>query len=194
MNSDRAPIETQRLKLIPWSAGLASDYVRLMADPAVVRYGFGTPRTESQAILHLGQAIEEWETNGFGSYAITDRESGIIGGYVGVHAPWSFPDISPIMDVGVRVIADWWGTGRGLEAITPIMDIGFEVLNASGLAGVFLPVNKGARDINARLGMTFHSKRIYPGTRMAVEIHVASPDAWSAAKKANEEKYKRARK
>ncbi|WP_433607302.1 GNAT family N-acetyltransferase [Dactylosporangium sp. CA-139114] len=173
---------TRRLVLTPWTAELAKDFVALLARPELVRFGYGRPPTPSMALGRLSEIVLEWETNGFGAYAIRERESGVIGGYAGVHVPQTIPELAPLLEVGVRVVAEWWGKALAFEAMVPIMNFAFEVLNAPGVAGVFLPANTAARNMNQALGMSFHSQVVRPGTGMLLEVHRATRDDWQDVK------------
>ncbi|MEU9828092.1 GNAT family N-acetyltransferase [Micromonospora chersina] len=175
-------IKTHRLDLVPWNAELANDFVALVRNPDVIRFGYGTPPTEGAALAQLSEMVQEWETNGFGAYAIRDRETGSVGGYTGVHVPRTLPGLFPALEVGVRVIPEWWKRGVAFEAIAPVIDFGFDVLNAQRLVGVFLPANKGARTVNAGVGMTFRQHALHPRTAMLLEVHEVTRDDWIDAR------------
>jgi [ribosomal protein S5]-alanine N-acetyltransferase len=69
-------IETVRLKLRRFTPNDLNDLCEIRADAAVMRYvGSGKPESIEQVQVSLNNILAHWKKNGFGRWAVIDKES-----------------------------------------------------------------------------------------------------------------------
>jgi len=67
------------------------------------------------------------------------------------------------VDVGYRLVREYWGRGLATEATRPTIDYGFEKLGLKRIIAAALPENVGSIRVMEKLGMHFEKKLIYDG-------------------------------
>ena len=112
MSAVRPVVETERLRLVPWTDAYSDQFADLCVDPAAMRFiSRGRPLPPSVIDQILGRTREMWEQHGFGPWAALEKESG----------RW-------IGRIGLNLLADWPGTDT--------WEVGYELVPAVLGAGV----------------------------------------------------------
>ncbi|MDH1170628.1 GNAT family N-acetyltransferase [Pantoea agglomerans] len=152
--------DTMRLFLRPVTPSDADDLYRIYGDPATNTFNPAGPHPDIQHSREvLSRSISHWESNGFGSWAISlrDNPERIIG--FGGLSIRSFADIT-INNLGYRFSPESWGKGLATEFANYVVCYGFEevklaeisaVVRANHLASQKVLINAGlrhTRDIN----------------------------------------------
>lgn len=75
--------QTERLLLRPWRDDDAAPFAEMNADPEVMRY-FLQPLTPEESRNYLEAFRERMAQNGFGFWAVEERHSGELAGFVGL--------------------------------------------------------------------------------------------------------------
>lgn len=84
------------------------------ADPRVMEY-FPAPLTREESAAFFGHIREEFQTEGFGLYAVERISDGLLLGYTGLHRV-TFDGLCGQIEVIWRLRADAWGNGYAPEA------------------------------------------------------------------------------
>jgi RimJ/RimL family protein N-acetyltransferase len=95
MAAPPSPIETDRLRLVPWSDVYADQFADLCADAEAMRFisrGRPLPRATVDEILR--RTREMWEQYGFGPWAALEKDSSRWVGRIGLNllSDWPFAD------------------------------------------------------------------------------------------------------
>ena len=90
------PAQTSRLVLRAWREDDFDAFAAMNADPRVMEY-FPAPLTREESAAFFGHIREEFQTEGFGLYAVERISDGLLLGYTGLRA-------------------DAWGNGYAPEA------------------------------------------------------------------------------
>ena len=77
-------IETDRLILRSWTSGDLHTFVSMNQDKQVMRY-FPALLTEDETLLFYRKIVAEFDTKGYGLYAVELKSTGEFIGYVGLH-------------------------------------------------------------------------------------------------------------
>lgn len=108
------PAQTSRLVLRAWREDDFDAFAAMNADPRVMEY-FPAPLTREESAAFFGHIREEFQTEGFGLYAVERISDGLLLGYTGLHRV-TFDGLCGQIEIGWRLRADAWGNGYAPEA------------------------------------------------------------------------------
>ena len=103
------PAQTSRLVLRAWREDDFDAFAAMNADPRVMEY-FPAPLTREESATFFGHIHEEFQTEGFGLYAVERISDGLLLGYTGLHRV-TFDGLCGQIEIGWRLRADAWGNG-----------------------------------------------------------------------------------
>jgi RimJ/RimL family protein N-acetyltransferase len=105
---------TERLTLREWRPEDLAGFAALNADARVMEHFPGVLSPErSDAVAD--RLAAQW-ADGFGPWALEQRETGAFIGYVGFVAPTFRAHFTPAIEIGWRIAHDMWGRGYATEA------------------------------------------------------------------------------
>lgn len=181
----QATLHTRRIRLVPLSDEHVEHEVELDADPEVMRYLEGRPRSREEVeVLHARRLAVAHAAPGFGFWA------GFVGGdFVGwwILEPPSRRDQGAVdgqAELGYRLLPRHWRKGLASEGARELIRHGFEDL---GLVRVFaetMAVNTASRATMASVGMehtrTFHLAFTdpLPGTELGEVEYAITRERW----------------
>jgi RimJ/RimL family protein N-acetyltransferase len=144
--------ETARLQLRQWRESDRFPFAQLNADPRVMEYFPATlDRASSDAMVDRCQALIAKQ--GWGFWAVELKEIGEFIGFVGLHRPTAELPFSPCVEVGWRLVYDYWGKGYATEAAKAALKVGFETLELVEIVSFTAVINQRSRAVMERLGM-----------------------------------------
>jgi RimJ/RimL family protein N-acetyltransferase len=149
-------IETPHLMLRPWCADDLEELRRLFADPNV-RAGRHLP--PERIIAMAGSSLRQWQRNGFGPWAVLDKDTGQWIGRMGLDELDDWPDVYKI-EVGWELHRAWWG--KGLAAL----HFGFVEHQLERLISVTAPENAAARRVMEHIGLAYQGLRHWRGVEV----------------------------
>jgi RimJ/RimL family protein N-acetyltransferase len=155
--------ETERLLLREFVESDATDFYVLGSDPQIIRYtgdpGGGFRSVEhAMEILH-SHPMADYRNHGYGRWAVIHKESGRLIGFAGLKYLEELDDI----DLGYRLIPEYWGHGLATESALAVRDYGFEDLSLEEVIGLVHPENVASERILKKLGMEFVGVIQYSG-------------------------------
>src|SRR3954463_9605678 len=106
-------IETERLRLRPFTAADLDDLARLLADPQVMRYmgqEGGQTMTRVEAADTLSKVMARWRERGFGHFAVLLKATQELIGLCGLKLLDNTPELIYVLE------HDHWGQGYAAEA------------------------------------------------------------------------------
>ncbi len=168
-------LRTPRLHLRAWRDSDREPHAALNADPRVMRW-FPAPldRAESDAMIDRMNAHHE--AHGFGLWAVevleSERGPCSCVGFVGIVRPaWPAPfgHVEPLVEVGWRLSADWWGLGIATEAARESVRFGLEEVGLPEIVSFTVPPNLASQAVMQRIGMRYDGVFHHPK---------AKPDDW----------------
>ena len=124
-------------------------------DPVVMRWvGDGTPLPHELCAKWIDISRRNYETKGYGAWAVVERDSNELIGYAGlVHAP---DRTDPEIIYAFREA--WWGRGLATELAPAILRHGLTRCGLPRIIATIDPDNSASLKIVDRCGMTFESE------------------------------------
>lgn len=147
---------TDRLNLRDWKESDLGPFYDLNNDEDVIKYlPKALSREESDGMVHrIMTGIIE---NGFGLWAVEDRESNEFIGLVGLSVPRFEASFTPCVEIGWRIARKFWGKGYATEAARKALEIGFKEYNLEEIVSFTVPDNIRSRKVMERIGMSHKS-------------------------------------
>ena len=99
--------------------------------------------------------IGAWHANGFGMFAVIEKETGQWIGRVG---PWE-PDGWPGHEIGWALVRDRWGRGYAVEGAIAATNWAFDALGWENIIHSIAPDNHASQRVAQKLG----SRKLGPG-------------------------------
>lgn len=154
--SDRPRAEvaaTERLRIRRLDAGDVAFLVRLVNEPAWIRYiGDKHVRSVEDARRYLEQGpLAMYGRFGFGLYAVELRETRAPIGMCGLIRRDALPDV----DLGFAFLPEHWRSGYAFEAATAVMAHGRTAFGLRRIVAVLSRDNDRSRRLLVRLGFRF---------------------------------------
>lgn len=151
--------ETPRLFLRSWVPDDWKRFRPLATDPRVLKYiGAGKPLTDEQIKGRIADWIRLEQERGWILWPVIHREDAALIGFCGF---WD--GFAPDVEIGWRLVPDYWGRGIATEAASVVMEYGFRRWNFPRLISVAQIGNAASIRIMQKLGMQFDQSFIHEG-------------------------------
>ncbi len=151
--------ETERLYLREWVPDDWKRFRPLATDPRVLRYiGHGTPWTDEQIQARIDDWITLGRQRGWILWPVIHRDDAALIGFCGF---WD--GFKPDVEIGWRLLPEYWGQGIATEAARAVMDSGFQRFGFPRLISVAQAGNKASIRIMEKLGMEFERTFLHEG-------------------------------
>lgn len=146
-------IETERLTLRQFTLMDAPFILELLNTPTWLRFiGDRGVRSLEDAENYLRNgSIKSYEVNGFGFYAVVEKESQKLIGMCGLIKRDNLDDI----DIGFAFLPDLIGKGYGTEAAQATLDYSLNQLKIKRLVAIVNPDNVASIAVIKKIGMKF---------------------------------------
>jgi RimJ/RimL family protein N-acetyltransferase len=119
-----ALLEGPRVRLRPWREDEAAAFATLNADPAIMRYfAKSLSRAESDAMLARVRAHQA--EHGFCFWAVERHDEAGPIGFCGAQHVTFAARFAPAVEMGWRLLPEFWGRGLAREAATVALDAVF---------------------------------------------------------------------
>lgn len=145
-----ATLQGARVTLRQWEERDRARFAQLNADPVAMEFFPSLlSRAESDALLdRLHAYIGE---RGWGFWCL--ELDGQCAGFTGLNVPNYDAPFMPAIEIGWRMLPQYWGRGLATEAARLALAYGFEVLEAPEIVAFTAPSNVRSRAVMERLGM-----------------------------------------
>lgn len=164
--------------LRPWQPSDARLMVELFADPLVTAFPWGRPLRPSEAVAMLARWVDHWETQGFGPWAVTMKDSGVLAGTAGLSVPTFLPEVLPAVELGWRFFPGYWGRGLATEAARTGLATAFDDLSLDRVVSVAQPGNLASCRLAERLGMKVQRRCMHPELHLPLVVYEVTAEVW----------------
>ena len=133
----------------------------------------GGKGTERDAWYGFMSGIGHWHWHGYGFFTVTERESGVAVGRVGVnsHIGWPQPELAWHMFDGYE------GRSYAFEAACAVRDWAGRTLGLGPLVSLITPDNTRSLALATRLGAVEESRDLIDGEKCIIFRHLSYNDA-----------------
>ncbi len=181
--SERAVIETPRLRLRNWCEADVEPFVRHTNTPAVMHW-LGGVLPEAEAAGRVRDRLMRWQAErGFTFWAVERRSDGELLGFCGIKlADDDGTRIRGTHEIGWRLREDAWGQGYAREAATATLDVAFDRIGAPRVVSLTVIGNRPSWGLMERLGMTRRPDLDYEGPAWAgtpVIAYMLEKEQWA---------------
>lgn len=168
-------IATARLHLRPFTLADLDPLAAIWADPAVMTYVTGSPRSRQVSAARLQRICEHQAQHGFSLWAATRKADQRLLGYCGLQ----YLDHTPEVEVGYGFAQCYWGQGLATEAARASVHYGFTTLGLDRIVAVAKPANRASRRVIEKIGLCYEQIARYYNTDCA--YYAINRDQWKAA-------------
>lgn len=148
----RKYIETSRLILRDWKEEDMPDFARLNGDERVMKY-FLKKLSYEETLDFYRRIQAEIEDCGFGLFAVERKEDAAFIGFVGLHAITFELDIVPAIEIGWRLLPEFWEKGYATEAAVACLDYAGKELGMKEVYSFTSIPNKRSERVMQKIGM-----------------------------------------
>ncbi|MEU9789909.1 GNAT family N-acetyltransferase [Streptomyces sparsogenes] len=168
-------LETPRLILRRWREADVVPMTAVNADHEVMRWiGDGSLRDEQQTRDGIQASEREWESQGFGLFAVEIRSTGELAGFTGLSVPHFLPEVLPAVEIGWRLGRSHWGQGLATEAAAAAVRFGFEERGLERIVSITQVGNDASERIMTKLGMRRVRETVDPSCGRRVRVFEVS--------------------
>ena len=157
-------LETERLVLRRLSPADVDVLAPYFADPEVVRFLGGEPRTREEVATSIAYFIRAFDLDGIGQFAVERKEDGLVLGRCGI-LNWETDPWRPVAraeatkptetEIGYALGRPHWGQGYATEAATAVRDYARSELERERLIALIHEDNVASKRVAEKLGMAY---------------------------------------
>lgn len=148
-------LTTERLRLRPIVRDDLDALATLYADPEAMRFSLGLLDRE-QTREKLDRILESMATRGWDSFVVELLDGDQFVGICGL-APQTVDDVDEI-ELGYRLIPEFWGRGIATEAACACRDYAFKTLGIPRIIAIIEPENVGSIRVSEKAGLRFEKE------------------------------------
>lgn len=163
------PSPTDRLILRCWQDEDFPAFARMNADSRVMEY-FPAPLSLPESAAFFDRIRREFETEGFGLYALERRTDGELLGYTGLHRVTFDGPLYGRVEIGWRLRSDMWGNGYATEAARSCLRYA-SLSKMESIISFTALSNLRSQRVMQRLGMTRLQEFDHPALPTARPVH-----------------------
>lgn len=150
--------ETQRLILRHIDPVIdAKAMYELNADPLIMQNTGDAPFESVAATRTFFEGYKDYETYGFGRWAVVLKETNEVMGWCGLKQNPEF------IDLGYRLIGRYRGNGYATEAAKASLDYGFNQLQMTEIIAKAKKENTASINVMKKIGMLYWKQEMYNG-------------------------------
>jgi RimJ/RimL family protein N-acetyltransferase len=179
VDSAKHRLQTPRLVLRRWQEGDVPPYATLCSDPDVMRWiGAGNTRTFDESERAIERFEQLWEYNGFGLFALEEKASGQLIGFVGLSIPTFLPEVLPAVEIGWRLARHAWGKGLATEGARAALEFGFSRPELERIISIHQVGNHASGRVMEKLGMRLERETVDPNCRRPIRVYEIHRKDW----------------
>jgi RimJ/RimL family protein N-acetyltransferase len=158
------PIETERLRIRPFEPEQdAEPLFELWGNAEAMRF----VRPASKNVDDVRERLEgmlksnrsaEWSENGWGLWALEERERARLVGLVGL---FPLAREGPEIELAYHVVPSRWGQGYATEAGAALLDAAWRETDLDHVVAVAFEENRASTRVMEKLGMTYEGPTAY---------------------------------
>lgn len=157
MNNNNLIAETQRLQIRRFTTEDIPALMAILADKDVMKFSTCKRPLSGQEIhilLH-DKIFKDYQSHGFGRYAVIKKEDGTLIGYAGLSTQ-NIENEGKCIDLGYAFTKQSWGKGYATETAIALVKYAQEILKLDALIALIRPDNSASQKVAVKSGLTFY--------------------------------------
>lgn len=154
-------LETERLLLRELNVGDAESFYALNLNENVIRYTGDSSFESIEEAARFLQNYKNYETNGYGRWAVIDKSSDAFLGWCGL----KYSKDAGETDIGFRFFEHYWNKGYATESAKACLDYGFQKLGLKTIVGRAMADNLASIKVLEKLGLVFEKEFDFDGRK-----------------------------
>jgi RimJ/RimL family protein N-acetyltransferase len=159
--------ETPRVVIRYFCTEDFADLAPILANLEVMKYSLAGVLSSDRTRKFLKKMLCRYKSEGYGYYAISDRENKQLIGYCGLL--FCLMEGEQKVEIGYRLDPHYWQKGLATEAAIVVKDYAFNQLSLNDLIALIQPKNIASIKVAEKIGMKFERNYIFIG--MPVKIY-----------------------
>ena len=162
-------IHTTRLHLRRFTLEDVGIFYELGSRPEVIRYAHRTPLQSLEEARErlLAAPLHDYATRGYGRLLIIEKASSLPIGWCGL----KYVDELGEVDIGYRLLPEFWGKGYALEACRAVLEHGWPHAGLHRIVATCMPENARSLRVLAALGFVYERRVHLSGDEREYELH-----------------------
>jgi RimJ/RimL family protein N-acetyltransferase len=119
-----------------------------------------------------------WLQKGFGLFALEEKVSAELIGFVGLSIPAFLPEILPAVEIGWRLARHAWGKGLATEGARAALEFGFGRSELERIVSIHQVGNDASGRIMEKLGMHLERETVHPTCNRPLRVYEIGRDDW----------------
>jgi RimJ/RimL family protein N-acetyltransferase len=129
----------------------------------------------------LDRHVRHWDEHGFGLWAVMERPSEEIIGWVGPSHPAFIPELSDRIEIGWTIRPPRWGRGIATEGGAAAIDAVFEHLDTDEVISLIHHTNARSIGVAQHLGMQHARDVLHPELGEDLRVYALSRSSWRSS-------------
>ena len=154
-------LQTERLFLRELNVGDAGSFYELNFYENVIRYTGDRSFENVEEAARFLQNYKDYETNGYGRWAVIDKSNGGFLGWCGL----KYSKDADETDIGFRFFEHYWNKGYATESARACLTYGFQKLELKTIVGRAMADNIASVKVLEKLGLVFEKEFDFDGHR-----------------------------
>jgi len=145
-------LKTERLILRQWKKEDFNAFETLNSDHVVMEY-FPSVLSTAESNTLAQKYQDSIERKGWGLWAVEEKSSGAFIGCLGLDTTSSDLPFTPCVEIGWRLLKEYWRKGYATEAGNEVLKFAFEELKLDEVISFTATINHRSESVMKRLGM-----------------------------------------
>jgi RimJ/RimL family protein N-acetyltransferase len=154
-------MQTSRLTLRKFNTEDVDELAEILSDPQVMKFSSKGPFSKEDTSNFIAWSIESYDKNGYGQWAVIERETGALIGLCGL-SETDVNDESEV-EIGYRIAQDRWGNGFASEAAAAALHLGFEKYRLASIIAIVSTEHAASIRVAEKIGFSDYSLDQYKG-------------------------------
>lgn len=145
-------LHTPRLLLRQWRKSDLPYFAKMNSNPRVMEY-FPNLLTEEESNALAEKLSDIISERGWGLWAMEEKSSNRFIGFTGLHEVSKDLPFSPAIEIGWRLLDEFWGKGFATEAAKKVLEFAFRELQLEEIVSFTSIINIKSEAVMKRLSM-----------------------------------------
>lgn len=142
----------------------------------------GSTLDSEQTATRLEAMRTHWDEHEYGIFALRWRGTDEFVGWAGLATPTFLPEVMPAVEIGWRLLREWWGCGVATEAASDVLRFAFHDIGLDQLLGIRHVDNEASGRVMEKLGFQSYLRTVVPVHEQPVSVSRLTSEHYCAGR------------